>query len=118
MKLTRATYTIGFILSLVTTLAAYDVALLYAHGVHTFSPGAVVGILFALACMQFIVQAICFLHLSVRPKEKEKLYLFLYACALICMLVVGSVWIMLHLNNRMMLEPQEMYQYMNRQTGI
>lgn len=118
MKLTRTTYTIGFVLSLVTTLAAYDLTLLSVRGAHTFSHATLMGVLLALACMQFIVQAICFLHLWVRSTEKEKLYLFIYACALILMLVVGSLWIMMHLNNRMMLEPQEMYRYMDRQIGI
>ncbi len=116
MKTLRTHYLVGFVFSLMTTLAAYDVALLYARA-PVFEKGMVMALLLALAFAQFVIQSMFFLHLSLRPTQKERLYIFVYASALIVMLVVGSLWIMTHLNKRMM-EPNHMYEYMTAQTGI
>lgn len=116
MNTLRTQYLVGFVFSLMTTLAAYDVALLYAR-MPTPAKGMAMVLLLMLALAQFVIQAMFFLHLSMRPKQKERLYIFVYASALIVMLVMGSLWIMTHLNERMM-EPSHMSEYMQLQTGI
>ncbi len=104
-------YIIGFVGSVIITLVAYLLAL---HHVFSFRTSIIV--LLLLACVQFVVQAIFFLHLGKQSRERVALL----ACAItvVLILVVGSLWIMFNLSGRMMPNMQQMEQYMNNQDGI
>lgn len=94
MTLTR--YTIGFVLSLLLTFAAYYYAVL--GGSETwFLP--VLGI---LAITQMVVQLVFFLHLGEEVRPRYRLASFGFMLIILIIVVVGSLWVMVHLNQNMM----------------
>jgi cytochrome o ubiquinol oxidase operon protein cyoD len=107
------TYVVGFIFSIIITLAAY---LLAIHQLFSFRTAAIV--ILVLACLQFFVQITCFLHLGREAGSRDRLALLACAIVIVFILVSGSLWIMFNLNGRMMPSTEQMEQYMNDQTGI
>lgn len=106
-------YATGFILSLVLTIGAYMLAVQ-----HTFSYLPLLIILLALACAQFAVQIVFFLHLGADTASRDRLIVLAGTSFVVLILVSGSVWIMLSLNQRMMPDAQQMEQYMASQPGM
>ena len=111
-KLMRA-YAIGLVLSLALTFGAYFIAV---H--HVLPQLSLMIALIILACAQFAVQLMCFLHLGKETASRERLIILSSATLIVLILVSGSLWIMFHLNLRMMANPTQMEQYMDDQQGI
>jgi cytochrome o ubiquinol oxidase operon protein cyoD len=107
------TYAIGFILSLFLTLTAYFLATHLALG-----QTILIVTLMLLACIQFAVQAVCFLHLGSKDGSHDRLIVLGFAVVVVLILTSGSLWIMFTLNGRMMPDNDQMEQYMNDQQGI
>jgi cytochrome o ubiquinol oxidase operon protein cyoD len=106
-------YIAGFLLSLVLTVVAYFITL------HTvFGSAALIISLLLLACTQFGVQVVCFLHLSTDRHSRDRTIVLVVACLIVLILIVGSLWIMTHLNDRMMVDPVALQEYMQSQGGI
>jgi cytochrome o ubiquinol oxidase subunit IV len=82
-------YTTGFILSLVLTLAAYITVVQ-----ELFSGWTLVGVLATLAVTQLMVQLVFFLHLGRESKPRWNLTVALFAAMVVSILVFGSLWIM------------------------
>ena len=107
------TYVLGFLFSLLLTLAAYGAAvygLMPAHILITF--------VLILACLQFMVQVLNFLHVSGAPSSRDRLIALSSSAVMILILVLGSMWIMDNLDARMMPDSAQMERYMKRQQGI
>ena len=94
-------YFIGFALSLLFTLFAY-LSVVY----HLLSGGALVATIFVFAMLQLFVQLFFFLHLGKEKKPYWNLVFFISTVGIILIVVVGSVWIMNHLNYNMMPGPK------------
>lgn len=110
-------YLIGFLLSIVLTIAAY--LLVVNEGLRDkIAPAAVVIILSLLASAQLIVQLLFFLHLGDESKPRWRLMSFIFAFTILGIIVFGSLWIMFDMNSRMMMSPTDMINYMNRQSGV
>jgi cytochrome o ubiquinol oxidase operon protein cyoD len=109
--LTLASYVIGFVFSLVFTLTAYVMAVHHLLANHTL-----IGFLACLAILQFILQAVFFLHLSIERRPRWKLAVFLFMIMVVLILVFGSIWIMSNLNQRM--TPGQMNNYMTSQDAL
>lgn len=107
------TYVLGFLFSLVLTLAAYAAA---TYGM--VSAQVLVPLVLVLACLQFIVQVLNFLHVSGGRSDRDRLVALVAFCLIILILVLGSMWIMDNLDTRTMLDGDRMRQYMTRQQGI
>ena len=56
-----------------------------------------------LALIQAIVQLFFFLHLGQEAKPRWQLFIFLFMLFIMLIIVIGSIWIMVDLNDRMML---------------
>ncbi len=106
-------YVIGFVLSLIITLVAYVTAV-----DRLLQASPLIVVLLSLAGVQFIVQIMCFLHLDSASASRERLIALGAILVIVLILVVGSLWIMTHLNERMMADPSQMEQYMQDQQGI
>jgi cytochrome o ubiquinol oxidase operon protein cyoD len=92
-------YVIGFGLSLLLTLIAYNIAALHLGTHHEFPPDAVLVPLFiGLALVQFVVQLIFFLHLGRESKPRWNLLIFSFMALVVFILIFGSLWIMSNLN--------------------
>jgi cytochrome o ubiquinol oxidase operon protein cyoD len=85
-------YTIGFGLSLVLTLAAY---LWTIKGVST--GWSLVFLLAGLAVVQLLVQLMFFLHLGRESRPRWNLTAALFAVMVVGIVVFGSLWIMKNL---------------------
>ncbi len=108
--MTVSHYVTGFILSLALTLMAYYVAVY--HPTHSLA----LLILVVLAITQLAVQLLYFLHLGEEVGPKLKQLSFWFMATSLIIIVVGSVWIMSNLNERMMhFSPQEKTEYMLRE---
>lgn len=103
-------YIFGFLGSIGLTLTAYF--LVSAHvgsGHEIFSHGALLFWILALAVIQLMVQLLLFLHLGREQKPRWNLLTFASALSLILIVVLGSIWIMAHLNYNM--TPQQVHDY-------
>lgn len=106
-------YAIGFIVSLVLTFTAYFiVSNSYLEGM---SAMIAVGV---LAFSQMVIQLIFFLHLGEESKPRIKTFSFISMSIILLIIVVGSLWIMSHLNYNMMhMSPEQKTEYMMEQKG-
>ncbi len=90
-------YVTGFILSLIFTLIPYGMVTM-----HTFeTKGLIIGIVL-FAIVQLFVQVLFFIHLPRTVRPYWNLFVFVFTLLIISFLVVGSLWIMYHLNVNMM----------------
>jgi cytochrome o ubiquinol oxidase operon protein cyoD len=113
---TLKSYIAGFIASIVLTLAAYF-AVVHPEYFHLPTSTAILVAILALAILQLIVQMLFFLHVGSEPGRNWKLTVFFSTLSLVLIIVIGSIWIMNHLNYNMMASPTEMNQYIQDQQG-
>ena len=104
-------YTIGFILSLAFTIVAYLMVVQ-----HWASSDVLLVSIITLAFLQLLVQLVFFLHLGRAPQARWNLVFFVTTFGIVLYVVVGSVWIMHHLNKNM--TPEQMEQNLIKGEGI
>lgn len=110
-------YTIGFILSLIFTFTAYILVLIHISSQHETIPHYVlIPCIFILATLQLFVQLYFFLHLGKESSPRWNLLFFISTFGAILVIVVGSTWIMYHLNYNM--TPMQINQYITNQSGF
>lgn len=93
------TYILGFILSILLTLAAY-----YLVAGHFLTEWVLDYAVVSLTVVQVLVQLIFFLHLGNEPKPYWNLLVFLFMVLVVAIIVLGSLWIMYDLDYRTMAE--------------
>jgi cytochrome o ubiquinol oxidase operon protein cyoD len=108
-----ASYISGFILSVLLTITAY---LAVTH--HSGASKGLVALLLALAVIQLAVQLVFFLHLGRESKPRWKSMAFGFMLLVVLIVVLGSLWIMYHLNYHMMMSPTETAKYLNDQNSL
>lgn len=91
-------YIIGLFFSLLFTLTAY---IFTTKSLLTGWPLNLVLISCCLA--QIVVQLLFFLHLQDEQKPRFNLLAFLFMLLVVAIVVIGSIWIIYHLNNRTMM---------------
>lgn len=101
-------YSIGFGLAIIFTLAAY---LTVVSG--WFSQVGAITIIAVLAALQLVVQLVFFLHLG-RDGVKWKAAAFYMMFIILVLIVGGSLWIMYNLDYNMM-SSEAMQEYMLEQ---
>ncbi len=106
-----ATYTAGFVLSVVLTLIAYSSV---TQGV--FAGHGLILAVVALAVAQLIVQLVFFLHLGSEKNSRWNGVTLGFAVLVIGIVVIGTLWIMDNLNSQM--STDEMQRYMATHEGI
>jgi Heme/copper-type cytochrome/quinol oxidase, subunit 4 len=94
---TARSYVLGFFVSAILVLAAY-----FVTAKHLFS-GLMLGVVVSsLGLAQALFQLVLFLNLFKEPKPRWNLLVFLFMMLVVLILVLGSLWIMAHLNYNMM----------------
>ncbi len=97
-------YIIGFVLSIVLTLAAYFPVQMQVNSDHKVdSHLPIIIFIILLAFAQMIVQLLFFLHLGQEAKPRWKSFMFVSFISVVLIVVVSSIWIMTHLNYNMSL---------------
>lgn len=104
-------YINGFLYSLVLTLSAYMFTVN-----RVFEGSTLLIVLGVLALLQMGIQLVFFLHLGEEKQPRLKALAFGFMALILIIIVVGTLWIMNHLNYRMMdLSPQQKDDYMTMQ---
>lgn len=109
---TILSYTLGFILSVALTLAAY-----FTFTNRTLPDPLLVSVIVGLAIAQLLVQLIFFLHLGKESRPRWNLLVFLFMLLVLIIVVFGSLWIMNNLDYNMM-SPKETDEYIMKDEGI
>ena len=102
-------YVIGFLSCIVITLTAY-----FTATTEVVSSDVAIGIIAGLAILQCLVQLRFFLHLGEELKPRWKLGVFGLMIAIVLILVIGSLWIMDNLNYRMIHQPEQLNEYVEK----
>ena len=90
-------YVIGFCLAVLLTAASFAVAMTnFVYG------PAVISALVVLAIGQIGVHLVFFLHLTTGPDNTNNALALAFGVFVVVLLVLGSIWIMSHLNHAMM----------------
>ena len=89
-------YIIGYVSAIALTIAAFTVAT--STGMAPFSIEAALAV---LAIAQMLVHLIFFLHINTAPVQKTNIMAFTATMLIIAIVVIGSIWIMGHLNRNM-----------------
>ena len=109
-------YIVGYILSILLTLAAYWLIVLHINSQHrVISHDTLIVSILGLAILQLVVQLSAFLHLGSEGGPRWKLGLFVSTVMLVLIVVIASIWIMGHLNYNM--TPTQINQYLQDQQG-
>ncbi len=95
---------IGFVTSLALTLAAYLV-IIHPDLFYLRATTAVI-VISILAVLQFSTQFLCFVRLRDETGAQWNLGVFISTLSIIAIVLIGSIWIMHHLDYNMM--PQEL----------
>lgn len=119
-SVSRRTYIIGFLLSLVLTLESYLLIRQYQASRHSnLSHSTLTCIILALATVQVFVQLIFFLHLDRESKPRWNKTVLLFAAMVVVIVVFGSLWIMSSLNyHHEQMSPSQTDQYIIEDEGI
>ena len=91
-----ANYTIGLVLALILTGAAF--AMVAWH----VAPRHALAVVVALGLLQIVVHFRCFLHIDLRKSARADLQLILFSTLIIALMVGGTLVILLNLRQRMM----------------
>jgi cytochrome o ubiquinol oxidase subunit IV len=119
MKATLKSYIIGFISSLALTFIAAGLVWIHISSQHeVFSHPFLRAAILVLAVIQLFVQLIFFMHLAGESGPRWRLGVFISTAGIILIVIIGSIWIMEHLNYNMMASPSEMNAYIQSQDGF
>lgn len=114
---TLISYASGFILSILLTLAAYIPVSRHVDTHHlSYAHSQLVFLILFFAVVQLVVQVLFFLHLSQESKPRWNLISFLFMLMVVLIIVIGSIWIMYHLNYNM--TPEEESNQLLHDEGI
>lgn len=94
---TTKSYITGFILSVILTVIPFWLVMDAALPKTT-----IVMIIVGMALIQILVQLGYFLHMNTKSDEGWNMISFVFTVLIIAIVVVGSLWIMFHLNHNMM----------------
>ncbi len=89
-------YIAGFVLSIFLTMSGYFLVVN-----HLLTSQFLLAAIVILAVIQLLVQLFFFLHLGRESRPRWNLLFFLSTVSIILIVVVGSIWIMSHLNYNM-----------------
>ena len=89
-------YLVGFVIAVILT--AIPFWLVYTH---TLPPSRIMLIIAIAAVLQILVHLRFFLHLNFTTTPRENLLALAFTAVLLCIMVGGSLWIMIDLHSRM-----------------
>ena len=89
-------YITGYVAAVALTIAAFAVA-----PSTNMAPFSVAAALVVLAIAQMLIHLIFFLHINTAPGQKTNIMAFAATMLIIAIVVIGSIWIMGHLNRNM-----------------
>lgn len=90
-------YLIGFILSVVLTAVPFALTMLHVLPVATLVP-----VIIAVGLVQIVVHLVYFLHMNTSSSQIWNNAAFVCALIIVFIVIVGTLWVMYHMNHNMM----------------
>jgi cytochrome o ubiquinol oxidase operon protein cyoD len=97
-------YLIGLGLAVLLTVASFYVA--RTHEI--WGPGIPIALV-VLAIAQMGIHLVFFLHITTAPDNTNNILALAFGLLIVCLVVLGSLWIMYHLNHNMLPADQMMH---------
>lgn len=94
---TVKSYLIGFVLSVVLTALPFGLTM-----AHVLPVSSLVPVLILAAVVQIVVHLYFFLHMNTSSGQVWNNAAFVFTVLIVGILIVGSLWVMYHLNANMM----------------
>ena len=94
----KKSYLIGFALSVVLTAIPFWLVMANLG----LSPGVVATVIIVSAVVQILVHTVCFLHVNTEAEGGWTLLAYVFTGVIVLITILGSLWIMYHLNTNMM----------------
>ena len=94
---TVKSYVIGFILSVVLTAIPFGLTM-----AHMLPVASLVPVIVAIGVVQILVHLYFFLHMNTSSSQVWNNAAFVFTLLIVGILVIGSLWVMYHLNANMM----------------
>ena len=102
-------YLLGLALAALLTVAAFWVARTHL----IYGPALAVALL-VLAVAQMGIHLIFFLHITTDPDNTNNIMALAFGVLTVCLVVFGSIWVMIHMNQNMMPMPMDQLLRMQR----
>ena len=90
-------YLIGLSLAILLTIASF-----WAGQTRLIYPSGLAMALLVLAVAQIGIHLIFFLHITTDPDNANNVLALAFGVLIVCLIVFGSLWVMLHLNHNLM----------------
>jgi cytochrome o ubiquinol oxidase subunit IV len=90
-------YLIGLGLATLLTIASF-----WADQTREIYASGIAMALLVLAVAQIGIHLIFFLHLTTDPDNENNILALAFGVLIVCLIVFGSLWVMLHLNHNLM----------------
>ncbi|ESQ84905.1 hypothetical protein AEAC466_07555 [Asticcacaulis sp. AC466] len=94
---TVKSYLIGFILSVILTGIPFALTMM-----HILPSSSLVPVILVLGIVQILVHLYFFLHMNASSSQVWNNAAFVFTLIIVGILVIGSIWVMFHLNHNMM----------------
>jgi len=91
-------YVVGLLLSIALTVVPFGIIML-----DLISGTPAVAIILVCAVAQLLVQLVFFLHMNTSSEQMWNTTSAVFIVVLVAILIVGSIWIMAHLNHNMLM---------------
>jgi cytochrome o ubiquinol oxidase subunit IV len=105
---TFKSYVTGFVLSVILTAIPFWLVM----GDVLDSKAATVAAIMILGVVQIVVHMIYFLHMNTRSEGGWTMMALIFTIVIVAIALVGSLWVMHHLNTNMMVMSPEMMKNM------
>jgi cytochrome o ubiquinol oxidase operon protein cyoD len=94
---TVKSYVIGFVLSVILTAIPFGLTM-----AHMLPVSSLVPVIVAIAVVQILVHLYFFLHMNASSSQIWNNAAFVFTVLIVGIVVIGSLWVMYHLNTNMM----------------
>jgi len=91
-------YVVGLLLSVVLTVVPFGIIML-----DIMSGTPAVAVILVCAIAQVMVQLVFFLHMNTSSEQLWNTTSAMFIVVLVAIVIVGSIWIMAHLNHNMLM---------------
>ncbi|ABE49560.1 MULTISPECIES: cytochrome o ubiquinol oxidase subunit IV [Methylobacillus] len=91
-------YIIGFVLSVILTVIPFGL-LMFPNDL---SSSTILVTILVFAVVQIVVHLVYFLHMNTSSEQSWNVMAFIFTVIILAIVVVGSLWVMFHLNHNMM----------------
>ncbi len=91
-------YLIGFVLSVILTVIPFGL-LMFPN---ELSSSTILATILIFAVVQIVVHLVYFLHMNTSSEQSWNVTAFIFTVIILAIVVVGSLWVMFHLNHNMM----------------